>query len=79
MRNDEIYYVFVEPHICGGDATILVSKKKAIEYMRCNYAYLRSAPDDEVAEEFCTINRAWRASEEEEVRYKPNYKMGTRR
>ena len=53
----EIYYEFVEPHITGGHATIIISESKILEYMKKVYPNSELS-DNELIEEFAIVHWA---------------------
>lgn len=60
-------YQFEELHITGGDATIRISEKQIIEYMKSlSIAFLANS-DEDIVKEFIRVNWAYKICEEHKV------------
>ena len=60
-------FVFIEPHLTGGDSTVTITKSKIIEYMHkrqkepgCRF---KDATDEQLLDEFCVIHWCWEQKE----------------
>ncbi len=51
-------FKFIEPHITGGHAEIVISDRQIIEYMKKIPKYVDYSPEDMI-DEFIAIHWAW--------------------